>query len=126
MRVERTSTMHGSPKATVEIAVGGTMRRTVAEGDGIVDACYRAIKEATGLDPKLESYNVKGITGGTDAIGDVSCFVREDGIGVRGHGAHTDVIMASALAFVDALNRLENRRTRLRGDSTAATATVGP
>jgi hypothetical protein len=52
--------------------------------------------------------------------------VRDDGIGVRGHGAHTDVVMASALAFVDALNRLENRRSRRAGDSTAAAATVGP
>ena len=124
--LEASSAMHGSPRATVEIAVGGEVRRSVAEGDGIVDACYRAIKDATGLDPKLESYQVKGITGGTDAIGDVSCFVSEDGIGVRGHGAHTDVVMASALAFVDALNRLENRRARMRGDTTAAAASVGP
>ncbi|HXC52227.1 MAG TPA: 2-isopropylmalate synthase [Candidatus Limnocylindrales bacterium] len=124
--VEVASTMHGSPRASIELAIAGDVRRCTAEGDGIVDACYRAIKEATGLDPKLESYQVKGITGGTDAIGDVSCFVREDGIGVRGHGAHTDVVMASALAFVDALNRLESRRARLRGDSTSAAATVGP
>ena len=124
--LEASSAMHGSPRAMVEIAVGGEVRRSVAEGDGIVDACYRAIKDATGLDPKLESYQVKGITGGTDAIGDVSCFVREDDIGVRGHGAHTDVVMASALAFVDALNRLENRRARLLGDSSAAAASVGP
>jgi len=124
--VEVSSTMHGSPRASVEVAIDGVVKRCVAEGDGIVDACYRAIKDATGLDPKLESYQVKGITGGTDAIGDVSCFVREDRIGVRGHGAHTDVVMASALAFIDALNRLENRRARLRGDSTAAAASVGP
>ncbi|HEY2774068.1 MAG TPA: 2-isopropylmalate synthase [Candidatus Binatia bacterium] len=124
--VEVASTLHGGPRATVEVSVAGVVRRCTAEGDGIVDACYRAIKDATGIDPKLESYQVKGITGGTDAIGDVSCFVREDGVGVRGHGAHTDVVMASALAFIDALNRLEARRTRLRGDSTAAAASVGP
>ncbi|MFN2377995.1 MAG: 2-isopropylmalate synthase [Candidatus Binatia bacterium] len=124
--VQVSSSMHGSPSASVEIAIDGVPRRVDAVGDGIVDACYRAIKEAVDIHPKLESYQVKGITGGTDAIGDVSCFVREDGIGVRGHGAHTDVVMASALAFVDALNRLENRRSRLRGDSTAAAASVGP
>ncbi|MFN2426251.1 MAG: 2-isopropylmalate synthase [Candidatus Binatia bacterium] len=120
------STMHGSPHASVTVSIAGVPNTVEADGDGIVDACYRAIKDAVGLDPKLESYQVKGITGGTDAIGDVSCFVREDDVGVRGHGAHTDVVMASALAFVDALNRLENRRARLRGDSTAAAATVGP
>lgn len=118
--LEASSSMKGSPRATVEIAVGGAVKKAVAEGDGIVDACYRAITEATGSDPTLESYQVKGITGGTDAIGDVSCFVREGSIGVRGHGAHTDVVMASAIAFVDALNRLENRRARMRGDATGS------
>ncbi len=124
--VEVSSSLHGSPTASVTVAVDGVERLREAVGDGIVDACYRAIKDAVGIDPKLESYQVKGITGGTDAIGDVSCFVREDGIGVRGHGAHTDVVMASALAFVDALNRLDNRRARLRGDDGVAASIVGP
>lgn len=123
--LQASSNMQGQPRATVVVAVDGTPRECEAEGDGIVDACYRAIKEATGLDPILESYQVAGITGGTDAIGDVSCFVREGNIGVRGHGAHTDVVMASAMAFIDALNRLENRRARMRGDSSAV-GVVGP
>jgi 2-isopropylmalate synthase len=118
--------MNRAPRARVTISIDGVPKTVEAEGDGTIDACFRAIRDAVGIDPKLESYNVKGITGGTDAIGDVSCVVRDDGIGVRGHGAHTDVVLASALAFVDALNRLENRRSRLRGDSTAAAATVGP
>ena len=75
----------------------------------MVDACYRAITEATGLSPRLEQYQVQGITGGTDAIGEVTCMVRLDDTVVRGHGSHTDVIMASAYAFVDALNRLVER-----------------
>jgi 2-isopropylmalate synthase len=124
--VEVSSSLHGSPTASVTVAVDGVERLCEAVGDGIVDACYRAIKDAVGIEPKLESYQVKGITGGTDAIGDVSCFVREDGIGVRGHGAHTDVVMASALAFVDALNRLDHRRARLRGDDGVAASVVGP
>jgi 2-isopropylmalate synthase len=124
--VEVSSSLHGSPKASVTVAVDGVECLREAVGDGIVDACYRAIKDAVGIDPKLESYQVKGITGGTDAIGDVSCFVRQDGIGVRGHGAHTDVVMASALAFVDALNRLDHRRARLRGDDDVAASIVGP
>ena len=111
--LEASSNMGGQPRAVVEVSVGGDIRRVEAEGGGIVDACYRAITQATGLSPKLESYQVAGITGGTDAMGDVTCFVSEDGIGVRGHGVHTDVVMASALALVDALNRLESRRARV-------------
>ena len=57
----------------------------------------------------MERYQVKGITGGTDAIGEVSCLLRFDEVSVRGHGQHTDIIMASAYAFVDALNRFAYR-----------------
>ncbi len=124
--VKVSSALNDGPQAVVTVSIGGVPKTVEAGGDGIVDACYRAIREAVGIEPKLESYQVKGITGGTDAIGDVSCFVRDDGIGVRGHGAHTDVVMASALAFIDALNRLENRRARLRGDAAPAAGVVGP
>jgi len=119
------STLHGSPQAAVTLAIGGVEASRTAGGDGMVDACFRAIKELTGIDPKLESYQVKGITGGTDAIGDVSCFIRVGEIAVRGHGAHTDVVMASALALVDALNRVENRRARFSDEGAPAAADVG-
>jgi 2-isopropylmalate synthase len=61
------------------------------------------------LSPTLERYSVKGITGGTDALGEVSCLVREDGMTVAGQGAHSDIVTASALALVNALNRLKTR-----------------
>ncbi len=59
--------------------------------------------------PTLERYSVKAITGGTDALGEVSCLIREDGMTVAGQGAHSDIVMASALALVNALNRLQGR-----------------
>ncbi len=107
--VHCSSSLRGAPTATVSLHVGGSLRSSQAAGDGMVDACYRAITEATGLNPRLESYQVKSITGGTDAIGEVTCMIREDEAVVRGHGSHTDIIMASAYAFVDALNRLVER-----------------
>jgi 2-isopropylmalate synthase len=99
------SSLNGAPRADVSVRVDGELRNVTAEGDGVVDACYRAIKDIAGFNPRLERYQVKGITGGTDALGEVSCLIHEGEIRVRGHGAHTDIIMASALAFVDALNR---------------------
>jgi len=99
------SSLGGKPRATVKITVEGEERHAESDGDGMVDACYRAIKQATGLSPRLVSYQVKGITGGTDAVGDVTCMIRIDETSVRGHGTHTDIIMASAYAFVDALDR---------------------
>ncbi len=111
------SSLDGTPRAKVTLLVDGQERSHEGGGDGIVDACYQAIKRVTGLDPKLERYQVKGITGGTDAIGEVTCFIRVGDVGVRGHGVHTDIIMASALSYVDALNRFEYRTPVVSGEA---------
>jgi 2-isopropylmalate synthase len=66
---------------------------------------------------------VKAITGGTDALGEVSCMVTEHGVTVMGQGSHTDIIQASALAYVNALNKLEYRRQYRREP---ARVEVGP
>jgi 2-isopropylmalate synthase len=97
------------PHAEVILRVDGEERHAESTGDGMVDACYKAIYGITGLNPALERYSVKAITGGTDALGEVSCLVREDGMTVAGQGAHCDIVMASALALVNALNRLKVR-----------------
>jgi 2-isopropylmalate synthase len=104
-----TSSLNGTPHASVTVSIDGEPHKVDADGDGIVDACYRAIREITAVDARLERYQVKAITGGTDALGDVSCMVRVGDAAVRGHGSHTDVLMASAYAFVDALNRYADR-----------------
>jgi 2-isopropylmalate synthase len=105
-----TSSSEAVPHATVKIRVDGEDRVDHATGDGMVDACYKAIKKIAGVELSLERYGVNSITGGTDAQGEVSCLVRENGVVVTGQGAHTDIIMASALAFVNALNKLEHRK----------------
>jgi 2-isopropylmalate synthase len=104
-----TSSTRTTPHAEVTMRVEGAERTADATGDGMVDACYKAIYKLTELSPTLERYSVKGITGGTDALGEVSCLVREDGMTVAGQGAHCDIVTASALALVNALNRLKRR-----------------
>jgi len=79
-------------------------------GDGMVDACFKAISEIAGRSPQLQRYAVKAITGGTDAQGEVSCLVRDGELTSTGQGAHTDIIMASALALLNALNKIEYRK----------------
>ncbi len=105
-----TSSSEAVPQATVRVRVDGAERTEHATGDGMVDACYKAIAKATGTTCKLERYAVKAITGGTDAQGEVSCLVRDDEVTSNGQGAHTDIIMASALAFLNALNKIEYRK----------------
>ncbi len=108
--VRVTSSAKTTPHAEVTMRIGGG-EECIAEasGDGMVDACYKAIYKLAGVQPALERYSVKAITGGTDALGEVSCLVCSDGMTVAGQGAHSDIVMASALALVNALNRLQGR-----------------
>jgi 2-isopropylmalate synthase len=105
-----TSSSMAVPHATVKLRVDGEEALGQGTGDGMVDACFKAISEIVGRRPELQRYAVKAITGGTDAQGEVSCLVSEDGSTVTGQGSHTDIIQASALAYVNALNKLEYRR----------------
>jgi 2-isopropylmalate synthase len=96
-----------TPTATVAMEVNGQAVKQTGTGDGPVDAVYRTIAHITGTKSKLDAYLVKGITGGTDALGEVTVKVVEVGKKVAGHGADTDIIVASAKAYVNALNKLE-------------------
>ena len=94
------------PTATVELEIDGKSMTRTGTGDGPVDAVYRTIAAMTETKSRLLSYTVKGITGGTDAQGEVSVRLEEAGKTTTGHGADTDVIVASARAYLNALNRL--------------------
>lgn len=100
--------------ATVRLLADGKEIGASEKGGGPVDAAYKAIKKATGEYPKLESYRISAITGGTDAQGEVTVRIADEDAGVfsRGRGSDTDIIVASAKAFVNALNRLRWRRSR--------------
>ncbi len=98
------------PHATVRLRVDGEERVQRETGDGMVDACFKAISTIVGRVPKLERYQVNAITGESEAQGEATCSLSHDGVRVNGKGVHTDVIMASALAYVNALNRLDYRR----------------
>ena len=100
------------PTATVELEVDGKAMVQTGTGDGPVDAVYRTIAAITQTKSKLLMYVVKAITGGTDAQGEVSVRVQEDGRTVTGHGADTDIITASARAYLSALNKLAYLATK--------------
>ena len=104
------SSSDGVPAATIKMRVDGQEKMDYASGDGAVDACYKVIAKITGSESQLVRYTVNAITGGTDAQGEVSCVIQDGDLRVSGQGAHTDIIMASALAYINALNKLEGRR----------------
>lgn len=95
------------PMATVAIKLpSGQIVRDAAVGDGGVDALYRAIQRATGVQIELADYSLRGVTGGTDAMGEAVVKAMYDGRLVTGRGASTDIFVASAKAFLDVINRI--------------------
>jgi 2-isopropylmalate synthase len=94
------------PTASVKMKVKDEFKQAAACGDGPVDAAYEAIREATNLLPKLESYSIRAVTGGKEALGEATVRISEDGRSFIGRGISTDIIEASAKAYVDAINRM--------------------
>lgn len=94
------------PTASVKMKVKDKEAQAAACGDGPIDAAYEAIRQATGLSPKLENYSIRAVTGGKEALGEATVKIRNGGQGFVGRGLSTDIIEASAKAYVDALNRM--------------------
>ena len=94
------------PTAILVLDIDGKRVEHAGFGVGPVDAVFQAIAAVTGHKPKLEQYSVNAITGGTDAQGEVTVRITENGRSAVGRGAHPDVINASARAYLNALNRL--------------------
>ena len=94
------------PTAILVLDIDGKRVEQAGFGVGPVDAVFQVIASATGHKPKLEQYSVNAITGGTDAQGEVTVRITENGRSAVGRGAHPDVINASARAYLNALNRL--------------------
>ncbi|MNL65470.1 2-isopropylmalate synthase [compost metagenome] len=84
----------------------------VAEGNGSVDAIYNAIDQATGEEVKLDDYSIKSVSQGKDAQGEVHVILSQGIVAAAGRGLSTDILEASARAYLDALNKLiEKRKT---------------
>ncbi len=96
------------PSADIEISVKGESKSAQAEGDGPVDAIFKAIESVARSGADLQLYSVNAITQGTDSQGDVTVRLERDGRIVNGVGADTDIVAASAKAYLHALNLLES------------------
>ncbi len=101
------------PHARVVMTVGDTDVVAEVSGDGPVDAVFKAIERMAGSHARMQLYSVNAITGGTDAQGEVTVRLEREGRIVNGLGADTDIIVASAKAYINALNRLHDGAVRL-------------
>lgn len=95
--------------AAVAIEIDGEIRRQAGFGVGPVDATFNVINTIIGRKPELDNYTINAITGGTDALGEVTVRITDGVLGAIGRGSDPDIIVSSAKAYVDAMNRLTNK-----------------
>jgi 2-isopropylmalate synthase len=102
------------PTASVKIRIKDQVKQAAACGDGPVDAAYEAIREATGVSAKLENYSIRALTSGKEALGEATVRISDDGRTYIGRGVSTDIIEASAKAYIDAINRMMAEKNKDR------------
>ena len=111
----------GPQTADLAMIIDGKKVATSARGDGPVDAAFNAVKALYQHNARLQLYQVNAVTEGTDAQATVSVRMEEDGNIATGESSDTDTVVASAKAYINALNRLILRRDRLGQDKKAVT-----
>jgi 2-isopropylmalate synthase len=102
----------GPQKADLTLEIDGVRKSVSATGDGPVDATFNAIKKLAPHEAKLQLFQVHAVTAGTDAQAEVTVRLEENGKTVNGQGADTDTLVASAKAYLHALNKLLVKREK--------------
>jgi 2-isopropylmalate synthase len=104
------------PMASVRMIVSGQPVQAAKFGSGPIDAAFNAIAELTNAKSKMLRFAIQAITEGTDALGEVVIRLQENGLTATGRGSDEDIIVASAKAYINGLNRLEYLKTHPVGD----------
>ncbi|MEJ2660429.1 MAG: alpha-isopropylmalate synthase regulatory domain-containing protein, partial [Desulfobacteraceae bacterium] len=99
------------PMASVQLSVNGRSVKAAGYGNGPIDAAYNTIAKLTHTRSELLRFTISAITGGTDAQGEVTVRLKENGLIALGRGADPDIMTAAALAYINGLNRLEYLKT---------------
>ena len=95
-----------TPNASITLNINGEEQRAESNGDGPVDASFKAIEKLAQTGVNLQLYSVNAITTGTDSQGEVTVRVEKDGRVINGQGADTDIVIASAKSYINALNKV--------------------
>ncbi len=103
---------HGPQRATMKLDIEGQIKIEEAEGNGPVDATFNCIKSLVPNEAKLELYQVHAVTAGTDAQAEVSVRLSQDGRSVTARAADPDTLVASAKAYLSALNKIVMKKQR--------------
>ena len=103
------------PRAGIKLSYKGKIREAVSNGDGPVDACYKAIEKIVGSHAQVAHYGLQSVTSGKDALGEVIVKLEIQGKEVTGRGTSTDIIEASVRAYLFALNKVSSNPPRALG-----------
>jgi len=95
------------PMASVRLMINDRPAQDAGYGNGPIDAAFNTIARLTGTGSELVRFSISALTGGTDAQGEVTIRLRENGLEAMGRGADPDIITASAKAYINGLNRME-------------------
>jgi 2-isopropylmalate synthase len=107
--IKSISDSKAGPHASVTLEKNGKNQSSESNGGGPVDATFKAIEKIIQSDSKLQLYSVNNITDGTDSLGEVTVRIEKKGIIVNGIGSDTDIVIASAKAYLDAINKLNTK-----------------
>jgi 2-isopropylmalate synthase len=111
--IHAVSGTNAAPSAAVCLQLrDGRTSEDAAVGDGPVDAAFKAIERITGITVKLRDFQIRNMTPGEDAQGEVHLEVEQEGKSYRGRGVSTDIVVASANAFLEVINRIAAVRPR--------------
>ena len=116
-RLKISSETGKTPEAGITLVHNGKSQTATSEGDGPVDACYRAVEKITGIKAQLVHYGIQSVTSGKDALGEVNIKIVIEGREVTGRGTSTDVIEASVKAYLFALNKVCAQMDRKPGSA---------
>ena len=113
MSMQQESGTSTRPQAKIVLSEDGTERPAAADGDGPVDAIFKAIESVAKSGADLLLFSVNAVTQGTESQGEVTVRLSKGGRIVNGVGADTDIVVASAKAYVNALNKLQSKMQRI-------------
>ena len=103
-----------APQAEIVFGIDGQEQRAESQGSGPIDAVFKSIENVVGSQAELQLYSVNAITAGTESQGEVTVRLARQGRIVSGQGADTDILVASAKAYLSALNKLESAPNRIK------------
>jgi 2-isopropylmalate synthase len=110
--LKATSEINQNPHSSIVINCNGENKSETSEGSGLVDATFKAIEKIVQSDAELLLFSVNNITTGTDAQGEVTVRLTKGGRIVNGQGSDTDIVIASAKAYINAVNKITSKLER--------------